>query len=321
MSRSLLADRLIRAILALLLCGASAASTATIIVAGAVNDSSTGTPIAGADVIIRSGATDLASVVSDAEGVFQLPFNVAVRPEAQNLALLVRKDSFVSSSSLIVVTNGKANPNSLRILLVPQAVSDCIRTGSRSVVVGYFRPPASSTVDPDIAARVAEALDFDLTFRLQQQNALKLATRPQIIACGGAKPRAVADYAGFARTLKADAFLVGSVNDMALTKVKVEMSVIDGYGILPAPLRASSREVNLDDPSLARLDASAHAAILTAVAGGYEHSRKFAECVDVTSAAARILGTVGTLPPDLQTVRSRCEQKLPNRGLTSGGAQ
>lgn len=317
MSHSLLADQLIRAALALLLCGSSLAHAATIIVAGAINDSSTGTPIAGADVIVRRGGTELGSTVSAADGAFQLPFDIAVRPEAQNLTLLVRRDSFVSSSHNIVVTAGRANVSSFRIALVPQAVADCIRPRNRSVVVGYFRPSSASTIDPDIAARVADALSFDLIVRMQQQEGLNPTALPNIIACGGAKPRAIGDYATFAKVLHADAFVVGSVNDTALTKVKVEMSVIDGHGILAAPLRASSREVNLDDPSVARLDASAHAAILTALVGGYERAGQFADCIDITSAALRI---VGTLPPPLQAARSRCEQRLPNRGLTSRGA-
>jgi hypothetical protein len=314
MSRSRLADRLAHAALALLLYGFAAAHAATIIVAGAVKDSSTGAPLAGADVTIRHGATDLSSTISAADGAFQLPFEIVVKPEAQNLTLLVRKDPFVSSSHKIIVTAGRANATSFTVELVPQAVAECIRPSSRSVVVGYFRPSAASTIDPDIAARVADALNFDLLVRMQQ--GLSSGALPSIIACGGAKPRTVGDYASFAKVLRADAFLVGSVNDTALTKVKVEMAVIDGFGVLPAPLRASSREVNLDDPSVARLDASAHAAILTALVGGYELAGKFADCVDFTTAAARI---VGTLPPQLQAARSRCEQRLPNRGLTSGG--
>jgi hypothetical protein len=252
--------------------------------------------------------------VSAADGAFQLPFDVVVKPEAQNLKLFVRKDTFVSSSHNLIVTAGRPSANSFKLELVPQSVADCIRPSKHSVVVGYFRPSATSVTDPDIAARVADALNFDLLIRMQQ--GLSASALPSIIACGSARPRAVEDYATFAKVLRADAFLVGSVNDAALTKVKVEMAVIDGFGALPAPLRASSREVNLDDPSVARLDAAAHAAILTALVSGYERAGKFAECIDFTTAAARI---VGTLPASLQSARSRCQQRLPNRGLLSGG--
>lgn len=314
MSRSRLADRRALAAFLLLVCSGSA-HAATIIVAGIVRDSSTGAPVAGADVSIQRGGADLGQTVSAVDGAFQLPFDVVVKPEAQNLTLLVRKDAFVSSSHNLVVTAGRPSANSFKIDLVPAAMAECIRPSSHSVVVGYFRPSAASVGDPDIAARVADALNYDLLVRMQQEE-LAHSALPIIIACGGAKPRAVGDYGKYAKVLRADAFLVGSVNDTALTKVKVEMAVIDGHGILPLPLRASSPEVNLDDPSVARLDASAHAAILTALVGGYERSGKFAECVDMTNAAARI---VGTLPAALQSARARCEQRLPNRGLLSGG--
>ncbi len=294
---------------------ASVAEGATIIVGGTVRDASTGAAISGVDITIRRGGTDLGAAVSGTDGTFQLPFEIESRPEAQHLTVLARKDAFDSGSRTIVVTAGKATPRSFDFELVPAFVAECRRSVDHTLVVGYFRPAAASAGDPDIASRVADALNFDLLVRMQQQ--LAATALPSIIACGGARPRAVADYQRFAKVLDSDAFLVGWVDNAALSKVKLEMAVIDGYGVLAAPLRASGGEVNLNDPALARLKPEAHAAILTALVNGYEKAGKFAECVEFTSAAARI---IGTLPQPLQEVRSRCEQRVPNRGLLPGGS-
>ena len=315
MSRLPHVSSLARAALGLLPLVCGPAFAVTIVLAGTVSDSSTGAPVSGADVVLRKGGAELGSTVTAADGQFQLPFDIVAQPQAQNLKLFVRRDGFVAASQDVVVTSGAASRKSFALGLIPQSVSGCIRSSDHAVVVGYFRPAAGSAGDPDIAGRVADALNYDLLTRMQQ--ALNQKSLPSIVACGGARPQAVVDYSRFAKVLHADAFLVGSVNDAALRKVKVDIVVVDRLDLLAAPLRVSSKDVNLDDPELARLDVAAHAAILTALVGGYEQARKFAECIDFTSAAARILGP---LPSALESARQRCLQQVPNRGLLSGNA-
>jgi hypothetical protein len=288
----------------------------TIILIGTASDSSTGAAVVGADVTLRQGGTDLGSTVTGTDGQFRLPFDIANQPQASNLKLTVKRESFLPLSQDVVVASGRASKTSFEFQLVPQAVAECIRTTGHMVVVGYFRPAPESTGDPDIAARVAEALERDLLPRMQQKPGPQ--SLPSIIACGTAKPRAAADYTRFAKVLHADAFLTGSVNKAALAKVKVDMAVVDQLGLLSPPLRSSSRDVNLEDAEASRLDVAANKDILIALVGGYEKAGKYDECVDFTSAAARILGS---LPNELAEARKRCQQRVANRGLlATGGA-
>lgn len=312
MSRLRPVDLFACALALLFACGPTLA--VTIILSGNASDSSTGAPVSGADVTLHQGGSDLGSTVTGADGQFRLPFAIASQPQASNLQLMVKRDGFVPLSQVVVVASGRANKNSFEFQLVPEAVAECIRNTAHMVVVGYFRPAPESSGDPDIAARVAEALERDLLPKMQQKPGPH--TLPSIIACGTAKPRAAADYTKFAKVLHADAFLTGSVNKAALDKVKVDMAVVDQLGLLLQPLRSSSKDVNLQDAEASRLDIAAHKDILIALVGGYEKAGKFDECIDFTSAAARILGT---LPSALEDARKRCQQQVPNRGLTAGG--
>ncbi|HEX9277299.1 MAG TPA: carboxypeptidase-like regulatory domain-containing protein [Casimicrobiaceae bacterium] len=289
---------------------------ATTIVAGTVRDATTDAPVTGARVTIRRGNELLGSAVTASGGIFQLPFEIAVRPDAQNLQLFVTLEEYVESSQDVTVTSGRANAASYRFNLVPRSVADCIRTREHTVVVGYFRPSTSSAGDADLAARVADALNYDLLVRMQQGR-LGRDALPIIVACGRARPQSIGDYTNFAKVLNADAFLGGYVDESGPRRVKVQMSVADRFERLVPPLQAASKDVNLGDPAVARLDPSAHVAILTALVTGYERSGKFAECIEFTVAAARILGS---LPPALAEARRRCEQAVPNRGLLPGGA-
>jgi hypothetical protein len=316
MSRSLRVSLLAR--VAIVVLGALAdplSAVAETIVAGTARDVTTDAPVSGAHVTIRHGSEILGSAVTGTGGVFQLPFDIAVRSEAQNLKLFVSFDGYVDASQDVTITSGRPNAASYRFDLVPRSVADCIRSRDHMVVVGYFRPSTSGSGDPDLAARIADALSYDLLVRMQQGRLVGDAL-PIVVACGKARPQAIGDYTNFAKVLHADAFLGGYVDDSGPRRVKVQMSVADRFEMLVPPLRASSKDVNLEDPAVARLDPSAHAAILTALVTGYERAGKFAECIEFTVAAARI---VGSLPAALADARRRCEQALPNRGLLSGG--
>ena len=315
MSRLLLASVFAPLVVVALITMAGPSALAETIVAGTVRDATTDAPVTGARVTVRRGSEILGATVTGAAGAFQLPFEIVARPEAQNLKLFVGVDEYVDASQDVTITYGRPNAVAYHFDLVPRSVADCIRSRDHAVVVGYFRPATASAVDPDLSSRVADALNYDLLVRMQQARLARDAL-PIIIACGRARPRADDDYTKFAKVLHADAFLGGYVDHSGPRRVKVQMSVADRFGLLDPPRRAASKDVNLDDPAVARLDPSAHAAILTALITGYERAGKFAECIEFTVAAARI---VGLLPPALADARRRCEQALPNRGLLPGG--
>jgi hypothetical protein len=314
MSRSFRADFAIRAATVVIVAFAAPSAFAETIVAGTARDATTDAPVTGARVTVRRGSVVLGTTVTGAGGVFQVPFDIAVRPDAQSLKLFVNLDEYVEASQDVTVTSGRPTTASYRFALIPRAVADCIRSREHSVVVGYFRPSTSSASDPDLAARVADALSYDLLVRLQQER-LARDTLPIVVACGKARPQAIGDYTNFAKVLHADAFLGGYVVESGPSLVKVQMSVADRFERLVPPLHSASKDVNLDDPAVTRLDPSAHAAILTALATGYESAGKFAECIEFTTAAARI---VSPLPPALAETRRRCQQAVPNRGLLGG---
>jgi len=209
MSRSLRVSLLARVAVVVLCALADPLSAfAETIVAGTARDVTTDAPVTGARVTILRGGEILGSAVTGAGGVFQLPFAIAVRPEAQNLKLFVSFDEYVDASQDVTIISGRPNAASYRFDLVPRSVADCIRSRDHMVVVGYFRPSTSGSVDPDLAARIADALSYDLLVRMQQGRLVGDAL-PIVVACGKARPRAIGDYTNFAKVLHADAFLGG----------------------------------------------------------------------------------------------------------------
>jgi hypothetical protein len=293
---------------------AHTAVAASFVLAGTVSDASTGVSVSGAEVTLHSGGADVGTTVTAGDGLFQLPFDMTSSPQPKNLKLIVRREGFVAMASDVVVSAAGASPRSFAFALVPSAISNCVRAADHAIVVGFFRPAGGSPGDADISGRVADALNYDLLVHLQQS--MSQQTLPSVIPCGNAKPIQVTDSPKLVNVLHADALVTGSVNAVALQKVKVDITVFDRFELPPFPKRTSSKDVNLDDPELARLDRSAQEAILTALISGYEREGHFAECVDFTSAAARI---VGALSGELASARQRCEQKAPNHGLLPGG--
>lgn len=299
--------RLLTLLLAILAFGGSV--RAETIVLGSVVDAATGGPLAGASVSIRQGNQVVGSVLSNGDGRFRLPFDVGASAAARHLTLSVEHPAYVGGSKTVVVASGRADSPSYRFDLLPKPLAPCRRNRDHAVVVGYFRPPASGG-GADFAERIAEALSYDLLTQIQRAG-LAQEEQPFVLACGAAKPQAWSDYGTFAKALGADAFLSGYVVPSG-SLFKVEMSVAGRFDLLTPPARISSLDVNLDDPAAARLDRAAHTAILTALVTGYQQAGKSAECVQVTAAAERMLGT---LPPALAAVRAKCRSALPNRGL------
>ena len=115
----------------------------------------------------------------------------------------------------------------------------------------------------------------------------------------------------FAQALHADAFLSGYVKPVA-QRYRVDAFVSDRFELHIPPFRGSNQDVDLDAPGSAELEPPTLAAILTALAAGYEESDQIAECVEVTVVAEQLVGDV---TPATEQLRRRCQDRLPHRGL------
>jgi len=286
---------------------------AATIVTGSVVSSTSGAPVVGATVSVRRGNSTLGTDASKADGKFRVVFDVGVDSAAQQLKLFAEHPDYAPVTNDVTVTSGRVQPASVTFRLLPNSVKDCLRSQSHSIVVGYFRPPADYPTQGDFAGRIVENLSYDLLPQLQQLNAFRAnpALQPTARECQAARPQSPSEYGNFAKALNADAFLGGYVVP-AGELFKVEMSVADRFGQLAQPVRASSPNVNLNDPAATHLSPAAHETLLAILAIGYEKDRRYAECVEVTVAAERILGG---LPQSLAATRQRCRAALGNNGL------
>lgn len=292
---------------------ASPPAAADTSVAGSIEDAVTGSAVAAAGVTVHKGGEAIGVTTSAADGSFRVLVSVPARPEPQNLKLIVRREGYAEAARDVVVVSGRTDAASYKVMLQRKEVADCRQAREHGVAVGYFRPPAAAG-DLDLPDRIRDALSYDLLTRIQQSS-LRPESQPFIWSCPGAKPQVDRDYAGWARALNADAFLAGYVAP-AGQRFKVEMLVADRFTATGMPTRTTSKDVDLDDPAAARMDASAHTAILAALLAGYQRSGKYAECVEVSVAAERILGR---LPASFAQVRQQCQAQLPNRRLLPGG--
>ncbi|MGB0135550.1 carboxypeptidase regulatory-like domain-containing protein [Dokdonella sp.] len=293
----------------LVACGDDPTPTMTVI-GGSVRDEATEEPVRGAEVRVMSGAELQASALTDETGRFQLQFPANAGPGSQSLELSASLEGFRSASRPVVVNQGMPSELSYALSLIPEGVASCIQKSGPAVIVGHFRS-APGRPDPDLSARIADTFRYDLLTQIQKANFVA-TKQPGIFPCGTAKPMTPERYGRYARLLGADAYVGGFVTSPDPIKVKVQITVADGYGVMVAPLTATSSDVDLDDPTLARLAPEANAAVLTALAIGYKLSDKPQECVDLIAASERMLGS---LPATLATLREECKAALPNRGL------
>lgn len=287
-------------------------ATVTTVVLGSVADAATDAPLAGVEVVARSGTETKGRAVTDPSGGFQLQFDAPAAAVPQRLTLDANLGGYRATSRAFEVDKGKPSEPNYALRLLPDAVADCIQKVKPAVVVGHFRA-AQGSPDPELSERIADALRYDLLSQIQKANFVA-AAQPGIFPCTAAEPKTPQRYGSLARLLGADAFVGGYVAraEPPDARVKVEMSVADGHGVLDMPLNASSPSVDLDDPRLARLAPEANAAVLTALVIGYKLSEKPQECVDLVTASERVLGT---LPEALSRLREECQAVLPNRGL------
>jgi len=295
----------------------AAADTA---VAGRVIDLATGAPIPGAKIVASQAGATLASQVTGAEGKYLLTFRVGARAESQVVTLQVeRADYLPQAADVVVLPSGAALRPSYQFELLSASLADCYQPRDHLVIVGYFRPPASSAADAQFAARIRDNVHGTLLPALQQLDAFKNqpALQPVARECSNARPREETHYSGYAKALGADAFLTGYVAPSGQL-FKVEMWVADRYELRVPPLRATSANMNLDDPDATRLNAASGTAILHALAVGYEKAGQLAECVQVADAAKKVLRTV---PAEIAATRARCQSALAHQGLLRGASQ
>jgi hypothetical protein len=298
----------------LLACCVAAGSRAATLVAGLVTDAVTSAPISGAKLQVEKAGVSIGSATSDGAGQFRVTIEIPNQPAAQNLKLTVQLENYRPTDSDVIIKSSRTDRASYRIALVPNAVADCQRQRLHTVVVGHFRSPAGAPALLELASRIKEKLAYDVGAKFQKDIFVK-ESLPLFLACEQIIPQDEVDYANFAKVLKADAFLAGSVAPAGVggsQKVKVTMSIADQFGLLSPPTRATSPNIDLDNPEASSLQAAAQTAIFTALIAGYERSRNFSECVRAVSVAQE---AIGTLPPDLIEARKRCQRATPNIGL------
>lgn len=292
------------------------ASTRSVVavVNGTLRDPTTDGPIVGATVEVYSGTEKLGFDKSDSSGRFRVELEMAESAEPRSTQLLISHEDFVERSADVVIAPGQTEHESYSLDLLPRELSRCVLEGGHAVVVGHFRWP-NDLPFRDLTSRIAEALTYSLHTRLQQQH-LPVHYQPRVFACKEAEPRDVNRAGNIARALRADAFLTGDVlrENGAYT---VSAQVSDRFELFVPPRRSESRGVSLEIPGAAQLDPSTHADVLTAVAKGYEEEGKYAECVEVTVAAERILGSLG---PAIQQRRESCQARTANHALLNEGA-
>lgn len=302
----------------LIVCGmlllASDAAFSQTLVNGRIIEAINESPILGAVVRLYKGDKLLATAHSDSEGRYSLAFDLPSSDKPQTLTILVEHPGleFVRDSKNIQIVSGKPKPDYPSFSLFPTELIDCRTQNKHCVIVGHFSPPFSGEC-PELSARIAVALFYDLCTRLQQHHIQSLL-QPEFIHCDEANPRAISQGKNFARALGANAFISGSVKRTE-QGYDIRTIVSDAYDVFMPPYSSSSESVNLEDPAAAQLNPEIHAAILIAIAAGYELQERFAEGVEATIAAEAILGY---LTPPMKEVRERCKSKLPHQELLIG---
>jgi hypothetical protein len=280
------------------------------VVIGSVRDGATDEALSGARVVVNVGTGTEIAALTDAQGRFQLQFDAPPGAGSHALEAVATLAGYDAGSQDIIVIKGKPAENSYDLRLLPEGVTACIQNERPVVIVGHFRP-APGQPDPDLSDRIADTLRINLLTQIQKAN-FSSRSQPRIFPCAAAEPKVPERYGGYAKLFRADAYVGGYVTRPDPVKVKLQITVADGYGVMPAPLNATSPDVDLEDPQLARLAPEASAAVLTALAIGYKRAGEPDQCIDLIAASERLLGD---LPETLLTLRDECKALLPNRGL------
>lgn len=298
------------AFLTALLAAPCAAQTA---LKGIVTDRTTTLPLAGASVELRRGAEVVGSTVSKPDGSYLLMVNAGQAPQPQNFKLAVSHDGFVPADHDVVIASARPDSPLYRAVLIRKSVADCVLKRARRVVVGHFRPPTGAAGATEFAARVTDALLYQLSF--MERSRVTAERRPSVVACERLDDRE--NLPALARELNADALMSGSVaRPDARPRYSITMFLGDPYGLFDNAPRVHSRDVDLDDPSASRLAPEALAAVLEALLTGYVRNQQFAECVELSGLALAELPKPS--PPRIVALRTECLRQQPARGLLGG---
>jgi hypothetical protein len=272
---------------------------------GTVSDVTTGSAVAGATLEMRCGIKTLGQGLTDDAGKFELAL-ASCREEA---TLSVRHESYTGHSRRV------GDESEITIDLLPKALGGCVLKDTQGIVVGHFRAPVSATAaDGDLAGRIADALTYDVLTIVQTLN-MPPALQPRFLACDEANPRSMEFAEGYARALKADALIVGSIEPVD-GAFNVRAFIGDAFQLFKPPVPSMATGVALNDPAVAKLGPDMHAAILTAVARGYAERRMFSECIDVAVAAGRLLSRSTSA---LDQTLARCQDGTGLADLRRGG--
>ncbi len=294
-------------------CWLSGAAAADSILAGTVIDAVTQRPVAGAEVSIEYAGGVLGAASTDIDGLYSVPFVV---PQAvtgvATMIVTARSPSHDLSRSSFQVSDGQPVGDAHDIALYPAGVAQCRSLTGHSVIIGHFLPPVGTSVS-DLSTRVARSLDFALTTRLQTLH-LDRELQPSFEPCEAAKPRTPRLGADYARALRADAFVLGDIAQVP-PLFTVRTYVSDAHDLLDPPAVATSKSVDLDNPSGAEMAGDTHAAVLASVAAGLAGK---GDCVTAISVLAVAEQMVEFVPAYVTNLRRHCERSLPNTWLLGG---
>jgi len=282
-------------------------------VKGIVTDRTTALPVVGAAVELRRGAAVVDRTVSGSDGSFMFMVNAGQSPQAQNFKLGVSHEGFVGADQDVVIASARPDSPLYRAALIRKAVADCQPKRTRRVVVGYFRPPTGTPGQADFAARVSDALLYQLSFL--ERSRVASDRRPSVVACEQLDDRD--NLPALARELKADALMSGAVaRPEGRPRYNVTMFLGDPYGLFDNATRVNSRDVDLDDPSASRLAPEALGAVLRALLTGYLKNEQYADCVELSGLALAELPRPA--PQPIVDIRAECLRKQPAGLLMAG---
>ena len=280
------------------------------IVAGTVTDALTGTPIADALVTIKYLDQEVGKGTTDSEGHYQVPLGAppsAANQAPMSMSLFVSDGSHKDRIVPLQVVNGRALEPTYDVGLLIPAIASCSSASKHSVIVGHFLAPVDHAY-LELSEHVAKVLDFSLNVELQKVH-LDKSLQPDFEPCNEANLKIPKLGKSFARAVRADAFVGGNVGSSAPYTVTTEVS--DAFELFDRPESTMSKNVDIDNPTVAILRPETHAAVLGSIAAGLA-TKDCENSLAVISVARRI---VKDAPEYLSVLQTKCQNQLPNNGL------
>ncbi|MET4602867.1 hypothetical protein ABIB90_002344 [Bradyrhizobium sp. JR4.1] len=289
-------------------------------VGGHIFDAITKRPVAGADVYVEYSSRRIGAAKSDGDGVYRVPFVMPSTIPATAFATITASGAghAASTENLQIMDGSSGAVKDLE--LYPIGLLECRSQAEHSVIIGNFLPPSPAGTLSDLSRRIAKSLEFSLKTRLQAVH-LILDKQPSFEPCESAKPATSKLGAGYAKALKADAFVDGDVShDKRLLGYAVSFYVSDAYDFFPDPQLASNRNLELDTPSAVSVSDETHLAVLASIAAGLAKRKDCATALQVISVGERLIEEPITSSNALRAdyfaqLRKGCEEQLPNVGL------